>query len=101
MELQEFIKETLVAIHRGVKAANDEIPSDDGRKYYLIMAGGSEKDRLIEFDVALTASNEKGSKAGAGINVVSVSLGGSKQSTISQSTVSRVKFTVQPNISTG
>lgn len=48
----------------------------------------------VEFDIAVTVSDEVSGKANAGIKVLSVGIGGEGAKAAKESTVSRVKFTV-------
>jgi hypothetical protein len=104
MNLDTFITESLKAIIKGVKETQDfahqnkasinpQLAGWDMNKTYAT------KDDLravtpIDFDIAVTASNENESGGNAGINVLSFSLGGKLSDKKLTETVSRLKFTV-------
>lgn len=91
MNLENFIKQTLVAIKKGVIGANKEFSDQNS---YLIYA----KDRdesMVNFDVAVTVASEGGVSGGVGINVVGINIGGEKNNKNTQEAVSRIKFCVQ------
>lgn len=105
MELEEFISKTLVSIMKGVKSANKELKvSENDNVAYLIESASNHKDRTdgyIKFDVAVTAIKEAGTKGTGGIRVWSVGIGGEKEVSSSDQVVSRIKFGVAPNYTTG
>ena len=99
MELQEFIKETLVQIINGVKDAQEEtkdtiakIVPFSGAFDHVKQGFGS--TRLITFDVAVTATEEKTKKAGIGIMVAPLNLGVGGKKETQNAVVSRIKFDV-------
>jgi len=106
MELNTFIKETLVQIQQGVKEANIAIAHNEGKKvrvngemmYTIDQSRGSQKDKDagISFDIAVTVTSEKTVGGEGRINVVGMSLGGGKNSTSIEQNVSRIKFKVDP-----
>mgnify|MGYP001572776926 FL=1 len=100
MELEEFISKTLVSIAKGIKSAN----KDMGQSFFTIEPISYQKNRTdgcIEFDVAVTASKGTGSKVGGEIKIWPVGLGGKKETNISDQTVSRIKFSVAPEVKIG
>jgi len=106
MELKEFISETLIQIAEGVTDAQKRLrdagsaaiintnmtETSDG---HLVTGGRRRPVEFVDFDVAVTASNENEKKAGGGIVVASllkIEAGGkSNQSTGSES---RIKFKI-------
>jgi len=99
MELEEFIATTLFSIKKGIRDANIKIAEDDGGKLgtnvscqYEISAGG----KGIKFDVAVTVSNEKGSKGGGKVKIAVVDIGGGINSLSREEYVSRISFEVNP-----
>ena len=60
----------------------------------FIVSSANELIQQVEFDVALTVTEEKENKGGIGIFVAGVGIGGQRQSENSNSSVSRVKFKV-------
>ena len=112
MELREFVAESLRQIIDGVTEAqthaagkgafvNAEIdgrdaPPPEGYAAVLGAGGGSIPRRflqMVEFDVAVSASADRQSKAGAGLLTV-VSFGGGHERGAPQEKTSRLRFTV-------
>lgn len=106
MNLDEFISETLKAIIKGVRDSQ-EFAHENGarvnpiRKHeintktiYYKNEDGMRALTDIDFDIAVTASNQQGSGIDGGIKVFSVSLGGKLEDKNIHETVSRVKFNV-------
>jgi hypothetical protein len=101
IELKDFIKETLVQIIEGVKAAQEETktsnaeinayPAKIDREKHTM--SGSEI-RNVEFDIAITTSKDEGAKARIG--VVGGLFGGAAGADISHSNANqnRIKFSV-------
>jgi len=58
------------------------------------MTRTTEYAQMIEFDVAITASDTSSVEGGAGISIAPLRLGGSGTSESQQQSVSRVKFFV-------
>ena len=106
MDLQEFVKQTLVQISCGVKEAQDATrdvgafvnpdlssPTTDAAKHGLLLAE-NDYAQIVQFDVALSVSDSKGTKGGIGVLAGAITLGSSGQSNAENSSVSRVKFVV-------
>jgi hypothetical protein len=111
MELQDFIKNTLVQIARGIENAATELK---GSKAIVnprnVRTGGVQDEHIygylntnkkffkvvqkIEFDVAVTAEKTKETKGGMGISVGSIAVGTQGRSENAGSTVSRIRFSV-------
>jgi hypothetical protein len=111
MELQDFIKNTLVQIARGIESAAAELKGskamvnprnvatahvEDGnvygylntqKKFYKVV-------QKIDFDVAVTAEKTKETKGGLGISVGSINVGTQGRSENAGSTISRIRFSV-------
>jgi hypothetical protein len=97
MDIQEFVKESLVQIAFGIKGANktlnEETNSDN--KYFMLEASAhAEKRRGIEFDIAVVAKEESGAQGGAKLNIPLMAIGGDVGGKSSSENVSRVKFNV-------
>lgn len=104
MNLEEFISETLTQIIKGVKKADDDAKAvgsgarvnppvmDPGNKTRTaLFSNPYQTTDLIEFDIALTVSNE--TTGGGKVGIVHIaSIGGEATST--NTTVSRIKFKV-------
>ena len=111
MELDVFISKTLESI---IKAINDSskfaeengaiinpiiMESGDDYDYSTTIWRKDKKDgrralTKLEFDIAVTASKEAGSKVGGGIKVQVLNLGGSASNTDINQTSSRLRFTL-------
>lgn len=110
MQLDTFITETLKSIFKGIKDAQPYAKEHGGRVNPIRMQGhndlkadfnvyfGNEETArpltIIEFDVAVTTTSQKESGIGGVINVLSASLSGNKKSTISDQSISRIKFLI-------
>jgi hypothetical protein len=112
MQLNEFIKMVLVEIAEGINEANKELEGHDssvnpsGVRPY----GDKENDgvfgivdkadntvrlaHLIDFDVAVHASEEKEKKGGVGILVASIGMGVQEKTDNNTSSTSRIKFKI-------
>jgi hypothetical protein len=112
MDLKDFIKKTLQSIVYAVNEAGFsekriapplEVPGeDDGIKgqFFTETKDGLQPVFMVEFDVAVTASDTKSTEGGGGIKVLElVRAEGKKSAEVNNSTVSRVKFQVPVRIS--
>lgn len=104
MDLQTFVKLTIIQICDGVDDAANEVKSrgalvnpngtyNDGNATYV----NPERPRTVqnvEFDVAVTTIEGTGTEGGIGVMVGSIGLGSKGKSDTSKSSTSRVKFTV-------
>jgi len=104
MDLQTFVKETLVQICDGVNDAaqvvnvrgaiiNPDGTQCDGDTTY-VNPGFRRTVQNVEFDVALTTTEGKGTEGGIGVMVGSIGLGSKGKSDKAFTSTSRVKFTV-------
>lgn len=106
MQLDTFISETIKGIIKGVKDSQDFAKENDSRvnplrkdmpRVNFIQFEHETAQRQltkIDFDIAVTASNQGETGLNAGINVLSLNFGGKKTETDSNETVSRIKFEV-------
>lgn len=108
MELNKFISESLKSIISGINDAQDfakdngAIINPDLRKWDYDKMFSIERHRedgfvavyKVDFDIAVSATDEKSSGGKAGLNVYSLSLGGNKSKTEQNETISRIKFSV-------
>jgi hypothetical protein len=105
MDLQDFVTTTLCQISAGVATAKNydrsiapriDVGQDEPK--ILRTLGDSEGVFLIEFDVPVTASKPTKNGAAGSITVLSLPPGkGQAKSSIENSPVSRVKFSVPIN----
>lgn len=107
MELKEFIGQALAEIVQGVldaqaalgengKYINPELSTQQGpleRQGKLVSIQG-QLVQTVEFDVAVTATEAKGTKGGIGVVVGAIALGSQGQSSAETSAVSRIKFSI-------
>lgn len=115
MELDLFITETLNAVVKGVKNSqefahengariNPHIGKWDINKSKTTFYGredGARAISTIEFDIAISSSNEQENGLKGGINVLSLNLGGNVSDKDAKGTVSRIKFSIDvvlPNV---
>lgn len=102
MQLDEFVKASIVQIVKGVKEAQKEVKQLGGVVNPLVgsLYGLAQREsEKIEFDVALVVQDAKGSEVGGGISVASVfgigaSVSGRQTGSDSYQQTSRVKFNV-------
>lgn len=107
MDLKEFVGQALVEIIQGVlnaqtvlgmngKYINPELSTQQGplEKQGKIVSIQGQLVQTVEFDVAVTATEAKGTKGGIGVVVGAIGLGSQGQSTEENSAVSRIKFAV-------
>ncbi|MEA2113333.1 MAG: hypothetical protein U9P63_01585 [Patescibacteria group bacterium] len=99
MELEEFIKKTLVSIASGLKSTNEELKKSykSDKITYMIEPSIWHRDKnsergFISFDVAVTVSKESKKSGKGGLKIYVADLGGEKGSKISENSVSRIKF---------
>lgn len=105
MDLENFIKETLVQISRGISSANNELApmrkKEDGTelpKLFLLPPGAKQdQGHGVHFDIAVTtkSSNEGGGGLKARLWVVDADLSGKLTSGLES--ISRVQFSVNIN----
>ena len=106
MNLDEFISGTLKAIIKGVKDSQ-QFATDNGARVNPIRFQSKETEFVffnkeegvrqlskINFDIAVTVSNQSESGIGGGITVFAANLGGKKMDTEMNQTISRIKFDV-------
>ena len=114
MELKEFVSEALIQIVVGVQEAQGELLQSNAEispRYSNRQQGMLEKHKIlfsskgniiqhVDFDVAVTASEGTGTKAGVGVIAGAFNLGTSGQSNQENQTVSRIKFSVPVTLPT-
>lgn len=86
MDLKDFVSTTIADVLNGVKESKEL----SGKTVQLIPG----VNNGIQFDVAVTVSEEKTSGGKAGVKVVGIGGEGAHERTVSKETVSRIKFTV-------
>ena len=95
MQLDKFLSETLRGIVAGVGDANSKLK----KKQFVIY---NSRENVIEFDVAVTASEGKTEvvegSLGAGINIFGFKLLGKQSNSKSDKSISRLRFRVKPRM---
>jgi hypothetical protein len=106
MDLETFVKQSLLEITNGLKKANERIKKDFGPadlpSTFLLKSGNNaELGQGIQFDVAVTTSLHGKGSAGAGLklSVVQIGLGG--EAAASSEQISRIRFIVTINHNIG
>ncbi|HVS08802.1 MAG TPA: hypothetical protein VMS76_02935 [Planctomycetota bacterium] len=101
MDVQDFVKETLLQFIRGVEAAQAEVskgavinPRLQVRANILAERESHNPVQTVEFDVALTVVEGSERGVGGGLAVMSFKAGGERKSQQSSESVSRVRFSV-------
>ena len=95
MELKQFVSESLSQIIEGIKTA--QANSLDSRKegsYINPEIRGANDPRIIEFDIAVSVTKDDSVTGGAGIFIGPVTLGTKAEAQASNSSISRIKFSV-------
>jgi hypothetical protein len=108
MQLDTFISETLKAIIKGIKDSQDFAKENGGvinpKRTY---AGSRQVTKLkdgerfihtIDFDIAVTASNEQQNGVNGGITVFGIGLGAKIADKEVSQTISRIKFNVDVSL---
>ncbi|WGF90770.1 hypothetical protein [Marinivivus vitaminiproducens] len=96
MDLADFVTNALVQIQTGVANAIDQRSDKAGvisplSNSKIITKG---EIQIVEFDVAVTASDKTDVDGHAGIKVLSLNIGGGGSTSSQLSTVSRMRFSV-------
>ena len=98
MDLDTFIVETLRQIVKGVKEAQQHDDCKGALINPVNARGGGATTQVainpIDFDVALTVSQENAKEGKASIGLACLGIGGQGKATTASSCVSRVKFSV-------
>jgi hypothetical protein len=104
VELEEFIRTSLLQIMKGVKTAQTEWAADgsggrvSGGGVINPSWGGPDdfpnRVQEVKFDIAVTAASKTEGGGGGGIKVLSVDLSGKVARSAEHNTVSRISFTV-------
>ncbi|RKY07893.1 MAG: hypothetical protein DRP56_05000 [Planctomycetota bacterium] len=89
MDLKEFVSETLRQVIEGVKEAQISAPGNGA-----VVAPYYDYRKTVEYDVAVTAVEGTEAGAKAGISVWSIGAGGNVKTESTNTTVSRIKFSI-------
>lgn len=107
MDLQKFVTTALVQIVNGARDAQDQLkstgarinpglwdPMRDSQQTVVHPNGWRTYAKDVQFDVAVTATDEKSAEGGAGLRVWGTGIGAEGKVTSENSTVSRVQFAI-------
>lgn len=105
MELKEFVKETLLQITEGVKEAQEAVKEYGAavNPMQYQKSADSTNAKLnneyypvqnIDFEVALTSSNDGGTKKGIGVLLGNLSIGANKSEDNKTMAVTNIRFSV-------
>lgn len=105
MELEEFIKNSLVNIASGIRGANEELAKREGKtlgQNTSAVFGMEPHNRekaygYINFDVAVVANSENSKSGNGGIKVASIGVGGEISDVTQHGHFSRIQFHIIPN----
>lgn len=112
MELDQFITTTIKSIIKSVNDTMDFAESNGAIINPIIMERIDDHDQKtsiwrkdgkdgrrqltnIDFDVAVTASNEENNKIGGGLKIQVLNLGASTSENLANETMSRIKFSLK------
>jgi len=98
VELSEFVRDVLIEVAQGVRAANDRL-KDSGKQQYEVFGlrhnqGDSAEIPGIKFDVAVTATGQQKDKAGFFVALASVGGGANTEKAMGDEKVHRVQFEI-------
>jgi hypothetical protein len=106
MELKEFIEETLMQVVEGVKSAQEKALEfgacispkgmrTDARSNYIHIGQNVDMPLgQIDFEIALTSSDEKESKGGIGVMLAGIGIGGQERTDMKNVSITNIKFSV-------
>jgi hypothetical protein len=104
MDLKEFIELTLIQIVDGVQDANKKVTESGARISSKNVRPTKESQFFnfvesklvnnIEFDVAVTTTENDNANGCAGIKIAGINIGGGIENQTSNQTVSRIKFNI-------
>lgn len=109
MDIEEFVRLTLIQIGNGVSKAKKELMvsqpqmliampvmvDESGKKYSGTRTGRQQVEVAeVQFDLAVHTKQSKGKDGGGSIGIASVGIGGKLHSGSEDSSISRVSFSV-------
>ncbi|MDP3636721.1 MAG: hypothetical protein Q8R51_05005 [Azonexus sp.] len=105
MELDIFIKETLIQIARGIQSANETLATaqkidgaPENSKLYMLSPGHKhDQGNGIHFDVAITSNIEDEGKGSTKVKLAVVEIDLSGKLSTSEQAISRIQFSVTVN----
>ncbi len=114
MELKEFISEALIQIVSGIEDAQGKIEESNAEispkfstrqqattgKLNTLFSSKHNIIRQVDFDIAVSATEGTGTKAGVGVLAGAFNLGASGSSNQENQTASRIRFSVPVTLPT-
>jgi hypothetical protein len=100
MELEDFIRSSVLQIMGGIKAAQSEWDTSHGSGGGVINPAWEGPDDFInrvqevKFDIAVTVTGKNESGGGGGIKVIALDVSGKTSHSTENSTVSRIAFSI-------
>jgi hypothetical protein len=99
MELEEFIRTSLLQIMKAIKGATEEWGAEGSGEGVINPAWGGPEDfrnrvREVSFDIAVTAASKTEGGGGGGIKVLAFDLSGKAAHSSESSTASRIAFSI-------
>lgn len=108
VDLKDFISDAIVDLCEGLSDAKERLKDKGayvnppvqgmaeakGRTVYTHAHGSGHQCALVDFDIAITASQKTAAEGGGRVSVVGVSFGSEVNGESASSTVSHVKFTL-------
>jgi hypothetical protein len=92
IKLQQFITESLIAISTGLNEATESLREKDQHIKGFGIPVYSQKQRCVEFDIAVTVGHEVSGEAEGNATLVVADFGGSAEGKYASERVSRIKF---------
>ena len=98
MDLQSFVAVTLKQLIGAVKEAQ-QFAKENNARVFPDNSGGKQAAtgqtvESVEFDVAVTVTEGSEKKGGLGVVIAALTIGGTGQTSMSSSTISRLKFSI-------
>lgn len=107
IELEQFVKVTLLSIIRGAQGAMEDARTAGGMVNPYVVGGtlgpetyNSERIFDVQFDVAISAGTGRENQAGAGVFVAAFGIGARETERDEANHLSRVKFVVPISLKT-
>lgn len=98
MELKEFIKETISGITDAVKDLQRDndgaVINPPSRNGIVMKTPENTSTTVVDFNISLTPENKEGEKAGIGVFLGSVGIGGNSSAEVSSNSSTSIKFSL-------
>ncbi len=98
VQLKDFIRDTLIEIAEGIRAANGQLEDPEKQQFGVFMLrhnlGDQSKIPGIQFDIAVTVAKNQHDKAGFMVALVNIGGGATTEKKLSDEVVHRIRFEV-------